>query len=96
MRYQPKVILPATIFLLQAAAHAFITSSSPTAAVVKKGHNDEKNTSIFAAEENYDNVNAICFDVGVHSIPGVDWQRPGKINQDSYFIDDQIDSLFFI
>ena len=65
--------------------HAFF-SSSPS----HHHHHTQFATLIdddsFAASNNVDSNN-LPFDVGVCNIPGVDWQRPGKVNQDSYFID---------
>eukprot|EP00579_Thalassiosira_antarctica_P017295 CAMPEP_0201937928 /NCGR_PEP_ID=MMETSP0903-20130614/40436_1 /ASSEMBLY_ACC=CAM_ASM_000552 /TAXON_ID=420261 /ORGANISM="Thalassiosira antarctica, Strain CCMP982" /LENGTH=337 /DNA_ID=CAMNT_0048479055 /DNA_START=15 /DNA_END=1028 /DNA_ORIENTATION=+ len=62
-------------------AHAFVSSVTP----LKKNRHH-----LFAIETFIDMDNMMEFDIGVCNIPGVDWQRPGKVNQDWCFIDEQL------
>jgi serine/threonine protein phosphatase PrpC len=36
------------------------------------------------------------YDFGVYNIPGVDWQRPEKVNQDAWFRDEETDDGFIV
>jgi serine/threonine protein phosphatase PrpC len=38
--------------------------------------------------KNRSSINVAGYDFGVRNIPGVDWKRPGKVNQDAWFRDD--------
>ena len=50
-------------------------------------HGQTRSRCMESPNSNSDNDVVTKFDIGICNIPGVDWQRPNKVNQDSNFVD---------